>query len=177
LSDRHHGKISQECSGSVFFVPLPLHTTYQQGQGNITSHHDNEESVFSLLIGIDATLVCHLKSNAHNSYLYHRITAQSLICSTSSSALAPGASVCCYNASVTFKQLEIYATSEDMNGMSGCLTISWSCGSCVSNTGRVCQSDYSYQCSVPQQAVYCSICAYNSNLVFTEQVSLQVDAY
>jgi hypothetical protein len=108
---------------------------------------------------------------------HHRATAQYLICSTSSSALAPGASVCCYNTSVTFKQLEIYATSSDMNGMNGCLTISWSCGSCVSNTGRVCESFYSYHCNVPQQEVYCSVCVYNSNMVFTEQVSLQVEAY
>jgi hypothetical protein len=115
--------------------------------------------------------------NSPHFLIHRRITAQSLICSTSSSALVPGASVCCYNTSVTFKQLEIYATANDMNSMNGCLTISWSCGSCVSNIGRVCESAYSYQCNVPQQEVYCSVCAYNSNMVFTEQVYLQVDAY
>jgi hypothetical protein len=62
-----------------------------------------------------------------------RASAQSLICSTLSSAPAPGASVCCYNSSVTFKDLTIYVTATDMNGMNGWLTISWSCGSCISN--------------------------------------------
>jgi hypothetical protein len=106
-----------------------------------------------------------------------RIHAQSLICSTSSSALAPGAGICYYNSSTTFKELEVYATATDMNRMNGCLTLSWACGLCVSNTGRVCESEFQYLCSVSQQDVYCSVCAYNSNMLFTEQVYLQIEGY
>lgn len=114
------------------------------------------------------------------------VAAQSTVCSTSSSssALAPGASVCCYNSSVTFKQLEIYASSVDMNGMSGCLTISWSCGTCVSNTGRVCESQYSYQCyalsnkftaqSAPTTLTCCSLRKYRSKLMRTSSYTSSV---
>jgi hypothetical protein len=109
--------------------------------------------------------------------LFNSAVSQSTICSAYSSSLGPSAQICCSNNSVSFNSLEIYATSADNNGMSGCVEIEWTCGGCESQTGRVCDAAYKYVCELAQQDTTCQVCIGNGNFVFTEAVSLYVFGY
>lgn len=118
--------------------------------------------------------------NFHNLSTHHhtcmvltfKTRAQFSIC-YSSATLSSEGQVCCTNSSVSFKYATFTATPDE----SSCVTLEWNCGQCTGNTGRTCQTQITGECDLMQTDVSCTVCATNSNFVWTRQIGVGAEGF